>query len=62
MIYRSHYIELFVNGKRLELESQRNLNMRFNRTILDPTKVASTQAEYSFSFSVPSTPNNDVIF
>lgn len=62
MIYREHYIELFVNGKRLELENQQNLNMRFNRTILDPTKVASTQAEYSFSFSVPSTPNNDVIF
>lgn len=62
MIYKQHYIELFVNGERLELESQKSLNMRFNRTIYDPTRISSTQAEYSFSFDIPSTPNNDRIF
>ena len=62
MIYKQHYIELFVNGERLELESQKSLNMRFNRTIYNPTRISSTQAEYSFSFDIPSTPNNDRIF
>lgn len=62
MIYKNHYVEIFVNGNRLELESQKSLNMRFNRTIYDPTKISSTQAEYSFSFNIPSTPNNDKIF
>ena len=62
MIYKQHYIEIYVNGERLELESQKSLNMRFNRTIYDPTKISSTQAEYSFSFNIPSTPTNDRIF
>lgn len=62
MIYREHIIELFVNGKRVELESQKSLNLRFNNVLYDPEKISSTQAEYSFEFEVPSTPNNDRIF
>lgn len=62
MIYKEHYIELFVNGKKLDLESQDSLNLRFNNTIYSPEKITFTQAEYSFEFSVPSTPNNDKIF
>lgn len=62
MVYKEHYIEIYVNGKLLELESQDSLNLRFQNTIYDPEKISSTQAEYSFEFSIPSTPNNDKIF
>ena len=62
MVYKSHYIEIYVNGKLLELESQDSLNLRFQNTIYNPEKITSTQAEYSFEFEIPSTPNNDKIF
>lgn len=62
MVYKEHYIELYVNGKQVELESQKSLNLRFNDVLFDPTKITSSQASYSFEFEVPSTPNNDKIF
>lgn len=62
MIYKEHYIELFVNGHKLDLESQKSLNLRFQNVLYDPEKISSTQAEYSFEFELPSTPNNDKIF
>ena len=62
MVYKEHYIEIFVNGHSLELESQDSLNLRFQNTIYDPEKISSTQAEYSFEFEIPSTPVNDKIF
>ena len=62
MIENRHNIDLYVNGQLLELESQESINLRFNNTIYDPEKIASTQAEYSFSFEIPSTPINDKIF
>lgn len=62
MIYKEHYIELFINGQHVELESQKSLNLRFQNVLFDPTKISSTNAEYSFEFEVPSTPNNDRIF
>lgn len=62
MVYKSHYIEIYVNGKLLELESQDSLNLRFQSTIYNPEKISSTQTEYSFEFEIPSTPNNDKIF
>jgi hypothetical protein len=62
MIYKSHLVELWVNGKKVELESQDSVNVRFNNTLLDPTKISSTQAEYSFEFSIPCTPHNNKIF
>lgn len=62
MVYREHFVEIYVNGHKLDLESQDSLNLRFNNTIYDPEKITSTQAEYSFEFEVPSTPNNDKVF
>ena len=62
MIYKEHQVELFVNGQRLDLESQNSLNLRFQNVLYDPEKISSTQAEYSFEFELPSTPNNDKIF
>ena len=62
MISSRHYIELWVNGKMVELEDQDSLGIRLNAVLFNPTKVTTTKSEYSFSFDVPSTPNNDVIF
>lgn len=62
MIYKEHLIEIWVNGKKLELESQDSVNIRFNNTLFDPTKITSTQSEYSFEFEIPCTPNNNRIF
>ena len=61
MITNAHYIELYINKELIELESQESLNMRINNVLFDPTKTSTTQAEYSFSFEIPSTPNNDRI-
>lgn len=62
MLYREHLIELYINGEKVELEDQKSLNLRLNNVLLDPTKVSNTQADYSFSFDIPSTPRNDRIF
>ena len=62
MIYKEHLIEIWVNGKKLELESQDSVNIRFNNTLFDPTKITSTQSEYSFEFEIPCTPTNNKIF
>ena len=61
MISDVHYIELYINGELIELVSQDSLNLRINNVLLDPTKTTTTQAEYSYSFDIPSTPNNDRI-
>lgn len=61
MISNVHYIELFINGELIELESQESLNLRINNVLFNPTKTTTTQAEYSYSFDIPSTPSNDRI-
>lgn len=61
MISNIHYIELYINNESIELESQNSLNLRLNNILFDPTKTTTTQAEYSFSFDVPSTPHNDKV-
>lgn len=62
MVTNKHYIEIYVQGNLLELESQSGLNLRLNNVLFNPTKTTTTQAEYSYSFNIPSTPNNDRIF
>jgi len=61
MIYKEHYLEILVNGKRLEI-NQKDINLRFQNELYNPEKISSTQAEYSFELSIPSTPANDKIF
>ena len=61
MIQNVHYIELYINGQLMELQSQESLNLRINSVLFIPTEVKTTQAEYSFSFDLPSTPHNDRI-
>ena len=61
MISNVHYIELYINGELIELVSQDSLNLRINNILFDPTKTTTKQAEYSYSFDIPSTPKNDRI-
>ena len=60
MIYKEHNIELIVNKKQVDLGD--DFNIRINNVINDPTKMGYTQAEYSYSFNLPATKNNNVIF
>lgn len=62
MISNIHYIELWVNDQLIELESQSSLNLRINNVLFNPTKTSTTQAEFSYSFDIPSTQVNDKIF
>ena len=61
MVSNTHYIELYINGGLMELESQESLHLRINNVLFNPTKTSTKQAEYSYSFEIPSTPNNDRI-
>lgn len=62
MINKIHYIELIVNGNVVELLNQNDLNIRLNNVINDLTTTSTKQAEYSFSFEIPTTQNNNKIF
>lgn len=61
MLFKEHFLEIFVNGQKLEI-NQKDINLRLNNVLFDPSKISSTQAEYSFEISAPSTPKNDKIF
>lgn len=62
MIQKNHKVNLVVNNQIVELENEKSLNLRMNNILYDPTKINSTQAEYSFSFDIPITPKNTRIF
>ena len=62
MIQKNHKVNLVVNNQIVELENEKTLNLRMNNILYDPTKISSTQAEYSFSFDIPITPKNTRIF
>lgn len=61
MISSVHYIELYIEKQLVELKSQDSLNLRLNNILFNPTKTATEQATYSYSFEIPSTPKNDKI-
>lgn len=61
-IKKVHNIEIYINDNRADIFSQDELNLRFNNTFADPSKVSTIQTEYSFSFTLPITPNNQKIF
>lgn len=58
----NHDISISVNGKMVDIFDKASLNVRLNSTIFDPSKITDTQAEYSFTFSLPITKSNAVIF
>lgn len=61
MILKNHYIELYINDSRVDIKSQDSLGLRMSATLQDPTKIESVDGEYSYTFSIPSTPTNDKI-
>lgn len=62
MISNRHIIELYINDELVDLKSTDSLNLRINNVLFDPKKAVTKQAEYSYSFELPSTPKNDRIF
>lgn len=62
MIYKEHYLRLIVNGESVELKSQSDFNLTLNNTLFDPKELSSTQAEYSYEFTIPATAKNNKIF
>lgn len=62
MIQKRHNVVIMIADKTLELKNDESLNLRINNIIYDPTKIQSSQAEYSFTFNVPVTPKNTEIF
>lgn len=62
MINKIHRVSLVVGNKQVELEDNEKLNMRINSIVFDPTKIQSKDAEYSFTFNIPMSPNNIKIF
>lgn len=54
-------IELFVNKEYVDLPDD-GIGIRLNNKLNDPTKIAFTQAEYSFTFDLPCSKKNNVIF
>lgn len=62
MVSNNHYIELWINNQPIEIESQDSLNLRLNNVLFRPTETSTSQGEYSYSFDIPSTPNNNKVF
>lgn len=62
MIQKNHKVTITVNNQLLELSDVDSLNLRMNNIVYDPTKISSSQAEYSFTFNVPITPTNVKVF
>ena len=61
MNINNHTLEIMVNGTPVDMYDE-GINLRINKVINDPTKISSTQAEYSFTFNLPITPTNSKIF
>lgn len=57
----NHTLEIIVNGVPIDLYEE-GVNLRMNRVINDPTKISTTQAEYSFTFDLPITQTNSKAF
>lgn len=53
-------LELYISGKQVDVGE--SFSIRMNRVVSDPSKIDSGTAEYSFTFTLPSTPLNDRVF
>lgn len=62
MIHDNHFISIYIGGRQLDITDQKSLNLRINNILFDAATLLTTQAEYSFSFDLPATPNNNRIF
>lgn len=62
MLQSNATLDILVNGQRVDILNRSSINLRINNTVYDPTEISRKQAEYSFSFNLPTTPNNNKIF
>ena len=62
MIQNNTTLDILINGQRVDILDRSSINLRINNVVYNPTEIKSTQAEYSFSFNLPTTPNNNKIF
>lgn len=60
MVVKNHNIELQVNKQSVDLFD--DIDITFQRLINDPTKIQTTTATYSYSFDLPKSSKNCVIF
>lgn len=61
-IKKINSVDIYINNNKADIFSQDDLNLRFNNTFTDPSKIQTIQTEYSFSFTLPVTPTNEKIF
>lgn len=54
-------VEIYINGTRADIVND-EIQPAINRTLWDPSKTVTTQAEWSFSFNLPSSATNNKIF
>lgn len=62
MLQSNVALDILVNGQMADILDRSSINLRINNVIYNPTEIKSKQAEYSFSFNLPTTPNNNKIF
>lgn len=55
-------LEIYVNQQLVDILNRSSINLRLNNQVYNPTEVNTKQAEYSFSFNLPTTPTNNKIF
>ena len=57
-----HYVEIIINGERIDVTSEESLGIRITNKLFEPTKFTTKQATFSYSFEVPATDRNNRIF
>lgn len=62
MIQNNTTLDILINGQRVDILDRSSINLRINNVVYNPSEIKSTQAEYSFSFNLPTTPTNNKIF
>lgn len=60
MIYKNHNLEIYINGSLADISA--DINIRLNNVLFNPEEISSKNAEYSFEFELPATPNNNKVF
>lgn len=58
----NHQIDITVNNQSIELFDAEKLNLRLNNVLFVPEEMTAKTGEYSFSFEIPATPRNNLIF
>jgi len=55
-------IELYINNRLCDIQSPEKLGVRLNRVLINPAELATKDAQYSYSISLPASAQNNEIF